>query len=48
MELTITNLIPFQLMVGIEFYPEEFTKEGKHYWNEFTVYLFIVSIKLAW
>jgi len=48
MELTITNMIPHQLMIGIEFYPEEVTDEGKHYWNEFTIYFLLVSIKIAW
>lgn len=47
MEATITFMPPNQLMVGLEFFPEEFT-DGKHYWNEFTVFLLIVSIKLAW
>jgi hypothetical protein len=47
MEATITFMPPYQLMAGVSFFPEEF-KDGKHYWNEFTVYIFIFSIKLEW
>lgn len=47
MELTITLQIPNQVMVGFEYFPEEITEE-KHYWNEFSIHLLVVSITFAW
>jgi len=38
---------PYQLMVGVEFYPEEW-KDGTLLYNEFSIHLLILSIKIIW
>ena len=38
---------PYQFMLGVEFFPEEF-KDGQMFRNEFSLHLILISIKVSW